>query len=169
MTNNYLKLVRRLKFWVVVLAVLNIATISTIGVNMIKAKKSETAAAGTTQESFSSFFVNYLKLSDTQTYQFDSLYIVYSTSIQEVGIRMRDVKERLSVPNVENDAATMSDIYDDFIYAQSLNRDLTVEFYNKVRGICNPEQESTFNYFLSKIVIPEGSMGEYPPNQDDTL
>lgn len=153
MSSVYLNLVRRLKLWVIVLAILNITIISTIGVNMYLAHKKE-VIANKSVEGINNFFVNYLALSDFQKQQFDSIIIDYNNSLKEVGIRLRDVKERLNVKQVEQDTLVMNKIYEDFICAQSLNRDLTIKFYDNVRAICNSNQVAKFNEVIFKTAIP---------------
>ncbi len=154
MSNNYLKLVRRLKLWVIILAILNITIISTIGVNMYRAKKSE-IAANRNAEGINNFFANYLNLNESQKLQFDSIFAGYNISLKEVGVRLRDVKERLNTPGVESDSVVMNKIYEDFIAAQSLNRDLTVKLYNDIRDICSPSQASKFNSIISQTIITQ--------------
>ena len=105
MSNNYLKLVRRLKLWVIILAILNITIISTIGVNMYRAKKSE-IAANRNAEGINNFFANYLNLNESQKLQFDSIFAGYNISLKEVGVRLRDVKERLNTIDAISGEAT---------------------------------------------------------------
>jgi len=154
MEYNILKLVRRLKLWVVILAILNITIISTIGVNRYLTKKRE-AAASIQGSGINKFFVNYLDLNETQELELDSIYIDYRNNQKEVGIRLKDVKERLNSAGVDNDSAVMNKIYDDFIAAQALNRDLTIELYKDIRNICSPTQVNKFNYIISQIIISE--------------
>lgn len=154
MINNYLKLVRRLKLWVIILAILNITTVSTIGVNMYMAYKKE-VKTNNGVDGINNFFVNYLKLNESQELQFDSIFADYNIKLQEVGVRLRDVKERLNVPGVEGDTIVMNNIYEDFIAAQSLNRDLTVQLYNDIRAICSPAQANKFNRIISQTIITE--------------
>lgn len=152
MSNNYLKLVRRLKLWVIILAILNITTVSTIGVNMYMAHKKE-VRANNGVDGINNFFVNYLKLNESQKLQFDSIFADYNIKRQEVGVRLRDVKERLNVPGVESDTTAMNTIYEDFILAHSLNRDLAIILYDDIRAMCSPVQVSKFNNVISKTVI----------------
>ncbi|MDD2584386.1 MAG: hypothetical protein PHE99_05530 [Bacteroidales bacterium] len=154
MDNNFLKLVRRLKLWVVILAILNITIVSTIAVNSYRSKKQEAVASSGT-DGINSFFKNYLDLSDSQKSEFDSLFNDYIDKRKEVGSRLRDVKERLNEPGVENDSVAMNKIYEDFIAAQSLNRDLTVQLYSDIRAICSPVQVKQFNNIISQTIITE--------------
>lgn len=154
MDNNFLKLVRRLKLWVFILAILNITIISTIGVNMYKAKKNETIASRSA-DGINNFFANYLKLNESQKLQFDSIFTNYNINLREVGVRLRDVKERLYVPGAESDSVVMNKIYEDFISAQSLNRDLTLQLYNSIRALCTSTQLSKFNDIISQTIITE--------------
>lgn len=154
MDNNFLKLVRRLKLWVVILAILNITIISTIGVNMYLAKKSETEASSNT-DGLNSFFVNYLDLSESQKNEFYSIFDDYINKRKEVGSRLRDVKNRLNEPGVDGDSVVMNKIYEDFIAAQSLNKDLTVQLYSNIRAICSPVQVNKFNKIISQTIITE--------------
>lgn len=152
MNNDYIKLVRRLKLWVVLLAVLNITIVSTIGVNTYLAKKKE-ALSERSIKGVNNFFVYYLQLTDYQTHEFDSLSNDYKIKLKEVGLRLRSVKERMKIPGIEKDTVAMNKIYEDFINAQSLNRDLAVQFYESIRGICNPKQVKRFNDVISKTTI----------------
>lgn len=154
MSTNYLKLVRRLKLWVIILAILNITTVSTIGVNMYMAHKKE-VKANNGVDGINNFFVNYLKLNESQKLQFDSIFADYNIKRQEVGVRLRDVKERLNVSGVEGDTVVMNNIYEDFIAAQSLNRDLTLQLYNSIRALCTSTQLSKFNDIISQTIITE--------------
>lgn len=153
MNYSYLKLVRRLKLWVVILAILNVTIISTIGVNMIITKKNEAIVSDKGVDSVSSFFVNYLKLNDSQAQQFDSIISDYNIKRYEVGVRLRDVRDSLNVPEVEKDTVVLNKIYEDFISALSLNRNLAVVFYDDIRAICDSEQVLRFDDILNKIII----------------
>ena len=155
MSNNYLKLVRRLKLWVIILAILNITIVSTIAVNSYRSKKQEAVASSGT-DGINSFFKNYLDLSDSQKSEFDSLFNDYIDKRKEVGSRLRDVKERFYAPGAKEDSVEMNKIFDDFVAAQTLNRDLTVEFYKEVRAICTSIQKNKFNHFISQTSISEG-------------
>ncbi|OFX79711.1 MAG: hypothetical protein A2X20_04170 [Bacteroidetes bacterium GWE2_40_15] len=152
MSNNYLKSVRRLKLWVIILAIFNITIVSTIGVNMYLAKQRE-AQAKRSIEGVNTFFVKYLSLSGNQIEVFDSIVNDYSLSLKEVGMRLRSVKERFNSAGVENDTVVLNKIYEDFIMAQSLNRDLTMKFYENIRGICTQGQRKKFDDVISKTAI----------------
>lgn len=152
MSNNYLKLVRRLKLWVIVLAIFNITIVSTIGVKMYIAKEKE-AKSKRSIDGVNTFFVQYLSFSENQKILFDSIVNDYSLSLKDVGIRFRSVKERLNAPDVEKDTNAMNKIYEDFINAHSLNRDLTMKFYHNIRSICNDEQIRKFDEVISKTAI----------------
>lgn len=154
MDNNFLKLVRRLKLWVAILAILNITIVSTIAVNSYRAKKHE-AAVRSGSSSNNEFFVNYLELSDSQKVQFYSLFDNYNHERKEVGLRLRDVKERLHRPGSNNDSVVMNKIYEDFIAAQALNRDLTLKLYDSIRAICSPIQVKKFNNIISQTIISD--------------
>ncbi len=166
MSNDYIKLVRRLKLWVVLLAVLNITIVSTIGVNTFIAKKkdalSEKAASGV-----SNFFVTYLQLTDIQKNQFDSISTDYHNKLKTVGIMLRSVKERMNKLGAEKDSVALNKIYEDFLSAQSLNRDLAVEFYDGIRSICTPDQIQRFNKVITKTTISTESQLQIKPNTID--
>lgn len=153
MNKDYLKLVRRLKLWVVLLSVLNITIVSTIGVNFYLGKKrealSEKSITGT-----NNFFTLYLQLDDNQAALFDSISASYSNNLKDVGFLLRNVKERMNTPGIFNDTIALNKIYEDFITAQSLNRDLAIIFYNNIRGICDSVQTSKFDTLISKITVP---------------
>ncbi|MFA5642842.1 MAG: hypothetical protein WC945_08980, partial [Bacteroidales bacterium] len=91
-----------------------------------------------------------------QKSEFDSLFNDYIDKRKEVGSRLRDVKERFYAPGAKEDSVEMNKIFDDFVAAQTLNRDLTVEFYKEVRAICTPIQKNKFNHFISQTSISEG-------------
>ena len=158
MNNNYLKLVRRLKLWVIVLAIFNITIVSTIGVKMYIAKEKE-ARSRRSIEGVNTFFVQYLHFSDNQRVMFDSILNDYSYSLKDVGIRLRSVKERFNAPGIENDTLALNKIFEDFINAHSLNRDLTLKFYNNIRDICSPEQVKRLNDVISKTAVTVESAG----------
>ncbi len=152
MNNNYLKLVRRLKLWVIVLAIFNITIVSTIGVKMYIAKEKE-AKSKRSIDGVNTFFVQYLSFTEEQKTAFDSVVNDYSISLKEVGIMLRSVKERFNTPGVEKDTNAMNKIYEDFISAHSLNRDLTMKFYHNIRSICSEEQIRKFDEVISKTAI----------------
>ncbi|MDP3452233.1 MAG: hypothetical protein Q8R90_04700 [Bacteroidales bacterium] len=154
MNNDYLKLVRRLKLWVVLLSVLNITIVSTIGVNLYLSKKRE-ALNEKSVKGTNNFFAQYLQLDSCQIALFDSVSANYSSSLKEVGLMLRSVKQRMNIPGIENDTVAMSKIYEDFISAQSLNRDLAIIFYNNVREICDSVQISKFDTLISKITVSQ--------------
>lgn len=153
MNKDYLKLVRRLKLWVVLLSVLNITIVSTIVVNLYLGKKKE-ALNERSIKGTNNFFSLYLNLDDKQTAQFDSISANYSNDLKDVGFMLRNVKERMNTPGVFSDTVAMNKIYVDFIEAQSLNRDLAIIFYNNIRGICDSLQLSKFDTLISKITVP---------------
>ncbi len=152
MNNDYLKLVRRLKLWVVLLSVLNITIVSTIGVNLYLSKKRE-ALNEKSIKGTNNFFAQYLELDDNQVALFDSISADYSYSLKDVGLMLRSVKERMNIPGVERDTVAMNKIYEDFILAQSLNRDLAIVFYNNIRSMCDSSQISKFDTLISKITV----------------
>lgn len=152
MSNNYLKLVRRLKLWVVLLAVLNVTILSTIAVNIYISKEKESVAE-LKVKGVNHFFTFYLELSPEQEIQFDSISAQYSNKLEGVRVLMRSVKQRIDMPNVEKDTVALNMIYEDFIAAQSLNRDLVVEFYNNIKSICTPKQAAKVNEILLKTTI----------------
>lgn len=166
MSNDYIKLVRRLKLWVVLLAVLNITIVSTIGVNAYIAKKKE-ALSEQRASGISSFFVIYLQLTDNQKNQFDSISNDYHNKLKTVGTMLRSVKERMNKPGIEKDSVALNKIYEDFLVAQSLNRDLAVEFYDGIRSICTPEQIQRFNEVITKTTISTESQLQIKPKTID--
>ncbi|PKO98357.1 MAG: hypothetical protein CVU13_10940 [Bacteroidetes bacterium HGW-Bacteroidetes-8] len=165
MSSNYLKSVRRLKLWVIILAIFNITIVSTIGVNMYLAKQRE-AQSKRSIEGVNTFFVKYLSLSGNQVEVFDSIVNDYSLSLKEVGMRLRSVKERFNTAGADNDTVVLNKIYEDFIMAQSLNRDLTMKFYENIRGICTPEQVRKFNEVISKTSITLGTQSTPQPDNN---
>jgi len=104
-------------------------------------------------EGVNTFFVQYLSFTDDQKIAFDSVVNDYSLSLKDVGIRLRSVKERFNTPGVEKDTNAMNKIYEDFISAHSLNRDLTMKFYHNIRRICTEEQIKKFDEVISKTAI----------------
>lgn len=153
MNKDYLRLVRRLKLWVVLLSVFNITILSTIGVNLYLSKKRE-AMSEKSIKGTNNFFSLYLQLNDNQAALFDSISANYNNNLKDVGMMLRNVKERMNTPGVFSDTVSMNKIYKDFIVAQSLNRDLAITFYNNVRGICDSTQLSKFDTLISKITVP---------------
>ena len=153
MNNDYLKLVRRLKLWVVLLSVLNITIVSTIGVNLYLSKKKE-AQNEKSIKGTNNFCSLYLQLNDNQIALFDSISANYSNNLKDVGMMLRNVKERMNTPGIFNDTVAMNKMYEDFIMAQSLNRDLAIIFYNNIRGICDSLQLTKFDTLISKITVP---------------
>jgi len=166
MSNDYIKLVRRLKLWVVLLSVLNITIVSTIGVNMYIAKKKE-ALSEQRASGVSSFFVTYLQLTDNQKSQFDSISNGYHSNLKTVGIMLRSVKERMNKHGVEKDSIALNKIFEDFLVAQSLNRDFAVEYYDCIRSICTPKQIQRFNEVITRTTISTESQLQIKPNRID--
>lgn len=152
MSNDYLKFVRRLKLWVVLLAILNVTILSTIAVNIYISKKKENVTE-LKQKGVNHFFTFYLGLSPHQVEQFDSISAQYSSKLEGVRVLMRSVKQRIDMPNVEQDTVALNAIYEDFIAAQSLNRDLVIEFYDNIKSICTPKQASKLNEIILKTTI----------------
>jgi hypothetical protein len=145
---------RILKQIIAVLLLINIATITTILINRVKLSNlhTEGSTSITTVSENKHFFCYYLSLDDTQSIKLDSINAFYSRETGEVGLKMRDLKTKMTNQIIKDplDTVALNKIYNDFLEMHVISNEKKYEYYQNIKSICNPIQAKKLTVFFNK-------------------
>jgi len=151
------KKIRLLKLLVAILFLLNVTTISTILFTRIKATSENDEPTKTSKTGFSGnkhFFAYFLNLNKEQSDKLDKINEGFSSDMDQVGSKMRDLKIKMSqqIAANQNDTIKLNAIYDEILRIHAVVNEKNYEYYTNIRSICTPEQTIKLTSFFSKTI-----------------
>lgn len=149
---------------IIVLLVLNIATVVTVLTSWISATHAKKVELTSELESKQAhFFYYFLSLDSTQAVLLDSINVHFSKETNAIGIKMRDLKIKMSDQIAKNpkDTTELNKIFESFMEMHVIANLKNESYYENILEICNPVQASKLKLFFKKSTEIPQKVGEH--------
>lgn len=155
---------------IVLLAVMNVATIITVAFQQHQAKRAEVVAEDSRPQSeaasinFSGrYFRDQLSLTNDQMTRFTEVNMVFRGKVRSINMNLNHLRQKMySVMTDEiPDTMKLSSLSDSIGLLHSELKKVTYKYYLDIKNICNQEQQNKLENLFSGMFVSDGPMGQY--------